>query len=76
MWLLRGQKCTGERDWEFGISRGKLLAIGWINKILLYTTGNYIQYPVTNYNAKEYGKVYIYVCMYVFNLITLMHSRN
>ena len=28
--------------------------IRWINnKVLLYSTGNYIQYPVTNYNGKE-----------------------
>ena len=38
---------VGQWDWEFGISRYKLLYIGWINnKILLYSTGNYSQYPV------------------------------
>ena len=31
------------KDWEFGISRYKLLYIEWINnKVLLYSTGNYI----------------------------------
>jgi len=26
----------------------------WINnEVLMYTTGNYIQYPVINYNEKE-----------------------
>ena len=45
----------GELSWEFGISRCKLLYVDWINnKILLYSTGNYIQYPVINYNGKEY----------------------
>ena len=30
-------------DWEFGVSRCKLLHLGWIsNEILLYSTGNYI----------------------------------
>ena len=24
------------------------------NKVLLYSTGNYIQYPVVNHNGKEY----------------------
>ena len=44
----------GGMDWEFGVSRYKLLYIGWINnKILLYSTGNYIQYPVINHNGKE-----------------------
>ena len=43
--------------WEFGISRCKLLYIEWINnKVLQYSTGNYIQYPVINHNGKEYGE--------------------
>ena len=50
----------GEMDWEFGTSRCKLLYTGWIkNKVLLYSTGNYIQYPVINHNGKEYEKEYI-----------------
>ena len=37
----------GGMDWEFGINAWKLLYIEWINnKILLYSTGNYIQNPV------------------------------
>ena len=45
----------GGKDWEFGVSRGQLLYIEWINnKILLYSTGNYIQYPVIKHNGKEY----------------------
>ena len=52
----------GGKEWEFGISRGKLLYIGRINsKVLLYSTGNYIQYPVTNHSGKEYEKEYIYI---------------
>ena len=54
----------GGKDWEFGISRCKLLYIGWINnKVLLYNTGNYIQYPVINHNGKQYGKEYICICI-------------
>ena len=30
------------------------------NNILLYSTGNYIQYPVINHNGKEYEKEHIY----------------
>ena len=58
----REQTCGcqgGRKDWEFGISRGKLLYIGWINKVLLYSKGNYIQHPVINHNGKEYEKEYI-----------------
>ena len=43
------------KDWECGNSRSKLLYREWINNnVLLYSTGNYIQYPVINHNAKEY----------------------
>ena len=55
-------------DWESGISRCKLLYIEWINnEVLLYSTGNYIQYPVINHNGKEYEKecVYIYTHTHV-----------
>ena len=44
-------------NWEFEISRGKLLYIGEINsKVLLCSTGNYIQYLVINHDEKEYEK--------------------
>ena len=53
---------AGGMDWEFGISRCKLVHIGWINnKVLLYSTGDYIQYLVINHNGKEYEKQDIYV---------------
>ena len=40
---------------QFGISRRKQLYIEWtLNKVPLYSTGNYTQYPAINYNAKEY----------------------
>ena len=61
LWLPRGRRGAGRMEWEFGISRCKLLYIGWINKVLLYSTGNYFQYPVINHNRKEYEKEYIYV---------------
>ena len=49
------------------ISRCKLLYIECINnKVLLYSTGNYIQYPVINHNGKEYEKVCIYIYIYIY----------
>ena len=40
-------------DWEFGVGRCKLLHLEWINnKVLLYSTGNYIQCPGINHNGK------------------------
>ena len=51
-----------EMDWEFEVGRWKLLHLEWINKILLYSTGNYIQSPGINHNGKEYFKKN--VCVY------------
>ena len=42
----------GEKDWDLGLAKCKLLYVGWINKILLFSTGSYIQYPVINHNGK------------------------
>ena len=33
------------------------------NKLLLYSTRNYIQYPIKNHNIKEYRKEYIHICI-------------
>ena len=49
-------------EWEVGVSRCKLLYIEWINnKVLLYSTENYIQYPMINHNGKECIKKNVYV---------------
>jgi len=53
LWLPRERAGRGGKDWEFGMSRCKLLYTGQIkNKALLYSTGNYCQYPVINHNVK------------------------
>ena len=42
------------------ISRCKFSSIGWISsKVLLYSTGNSIRYPVINHNGKENDKEYV-----------------
>ena len=39
--VAKGERSEGRMEWEFGISKCKLLYIGWINnKVLLYSTGN------------------------------------
>ena len=53
-------------DWEFGVGRCKLLHLEWLNnKVLMYSTANYIQnyiqYPETNHNGKQHKKMYICV---------------
>ena len=54
-------------DWESGVGRCKLLQLEWINnKVLLYSTGNYIQYLVITYNEKESEKEYIIKYIYIY----------
>ena len=53
--IAKGEGVGGGMEWEVGVSRGKLLymLIEWINnKVLLYSTENYIQYPMINHNGK------------------------
>ena len=61
--VAKGEGVGRGMEWEFGISRCKLLYIDWINnKVLLYSTENYVQHPMINHNGKEYKKgMYIYV---------------
>ena len=75
--IRREQTCgwqggeQGGMDWEFGISRCKLLYIEWIdNKVLLYSTGNYFQYLVINHDGKEYEKKNVH------KLHTIKHVIN
>ena len=39
--VAKGEGVGGGMDWEFGISRGQLVYVEWINNKVLYT-GNYI----------------------------------
>ena len=51
----------GREGLGLGLADASYLYVEWINKVLLYSTGNYIQYPVINLNGKEYE--YIYICI-------------
>ena len=54
----------GGMDWKFGVSRCKLVLIyiQWINNnVLIYSTGNYIQYPVINHEKNMKNNVYVYL---------------
>ena len=54
------QGIGGGMKWEVGVSRCKPLYIEQINdKVLLYSTDNYIKYRMIN-SRKEYEKVYTY----------------
>ena len=59
--------CQESRVHEFGMSRCKILYREWINnKLLLYSSENYIQYPVISQHGKEYEKEYIYIYIYIY----------
>ena len=43
------------KNQEFGVDSCKLLHLEWIsNRVLLYSTENYIQYVMINHNQNEY----------------------
>ena len=57
---------------EVRCGRNGLGVIGWINnKVLLYSMGNYIQYPIKTTMEKDIKKN-IYICI----TVTVMYSRN
>ena len=62
--------CQGGRggsgmDWEFGLSRCKLLHLEWIsNEVLLCSTRNYIWSPLSSMMEDSMRKrMYMYTCM-------------
>ena len=60
--VAKGKRAGGRIEWETGVSGCKLLCLEWINNtVLLYSTENYIQYPMINHNGK-----YIYVLLNQF----------
>ena len=64
--VTKGERGEGGINKEFGINRYTLQYIQQIsNKVLLYSTGDYIQYLVINYNVKESEKEYIYTHTYI-----------
>ena len=53
-----------EMDWEFEVSRCKLLHLEWINnEVLLYSTGSSIQSLGTDHDGRYYNKGNAYICM-------------
>ena len=59
---------------EVGICSYNLLSIEWINnKVLLYSTGNYIQYPLVNYHEKEYEKEHV-ILLLLFSHYVMSNS--
>ena len=78
--VAKGKRAGGRIEWETGVSGCKLLCLEWINNtVLLYSTENYIQYPMINHNGKEYKKcMYVYIYMYIYICIneSLCHTTE
>ena len=78
--VVKGDGGWRGMDWEFGVSKCKLLHLEWIsNEVLLYSTGNYIQSPGIYhdgnniYQKRKYEKN---VCMYMCDWVTMLYNRN
>ena len=71
--IAKAEGGWGGMDREFGFSSCKLVCIGWINnKVLLYSTGNYMQYSVKKHNVKAYVYViYMCVCKSLFCIVEI-----
>lgn len=61
----------GEMGAEAGVGRCKLSRTEWIDKVRLYSTENYSQYPMVNI-IEKIKKESIYAC----NSIPFLYSRN
>ena len=71
--VAKGEAGGSGMDWEFGVSRCKLLPLEWIsNEILLYSTGNYIQSLMMEHDNVRKRSVYICTCDWVI----LLYSRK
>ena len=56
----------GRYELEFEISRYKLLNIEQMNnKVLLYNTGNYIQYLVINHKENNLNDICVYIYTHI-----------
>ena len=62
--VAKGESGGGGMEWEVRVSKWKLLHMEWINnKVLLYSTESYIQYPVITIMEKNIYIFIVRVCM-------------
>ena len=73
-----------EIDWEFEVSRCKLLCTEWINnKVVLNSTQNYIEYLKINHSGKRNFKKNVYkmynwitMCAAVINIVNQLYLKK
>ena len=58
-------------------SRRKALHIAWTNKVLLQSTGSYIQYPVINHNGKGiWSRIYTWITWPLCCVLETQHCKS
>ena len=64
----REQTCSCQRGGGWGrdglggwVSRSKMYSMDKQQDPTIYSTENYINYPMINHNGKEYFKMYVYI---------------
>ena len=51
--VAKAERGGSRMDWEFGVSRSKLLHLEWISiEVLLYSTGKYMQSLGIEYDGR------------------------
>ena len=72
--VSKGERVTGREElgvWDYQMQTS--IYRGWINnQVLLYSTGNYIQYPVINHNGKNMKKssIYAVICVNIYRALS------
>ena len=62
--VAQGEGEGSGMDWEFGVSRCKLLHLEWkSNEVLLYSTGNYFQSLGIGHDGRLYKKENVCICL-------------
>ena len=79
--VAKGVGEGSEMDWEFGVSKCKLLNLEWINnEVLWYSTGNYIQspwiYTMKENNIKKQCVYFIYINIYTHTYTCITESLH
>ena len=71
--LPRDMEDKGELYWEFRTGGWKLLCMEWMNKVLQFSTGSYIQYPVIIHNEKQNEKnIYRFYIYLIYNVMVIV----
>ena len=73
---------TSQNQWIRIYNLNKLLYTKWVNKVLLYSTGNYIHYPVINHTGKNIKRMCVcththtYTHTYIYTYIHIYICRS